>query len=1225
MLPNESNTTVTQRCTKGIATLYKLIGVLVLLFSLSIGNAWGAIAAGTYELCTSTSDLEANAHYIIASGTSGTVQCISNVSQTNYREIVAASVSNSKITVAANSTIMTFTLGGSADAWTFYTDNYAGTAGYLASAASGNNNYCRVLASSTTGTISISSNVATIALNPHSTRKYLMYNSGSSRFACYSSGQADVYLYKLSASCDKKVTIVKGTPETGGSFNLDKTGAQDCCSALTVTVSNITAPSGKEFDAITQSGIATGVTINQSSKTVTYAANSTGTSTINVTFRDLPKYTVTLMDDGATHTQASYGASVTLPSRSGCSGYTFAGWTKTWVAEQTSWTTTAPTVIPAGSYTPTANENLYPVYTKTEGGGTATATITASNFTNLGSNNYGSGAERTGTVGTISLGGHYITGNSTNIQCQANNANIYNKTAFPGKITRVVLNQTGTVAFSLYVGTEQLMASDNTSTGQTPSGTKITDVTSANTMTWDVTGNYTYFDIKKGGSAGYISSIVVTYSSSTTSYISVPNCCSAPATALSISGSDNVTTGNTSTYSIGGGNGGTVTWSVTNGTGSATINSSGVLTAGSVGTVTVKAHQDATGGYCAQDAEKTVTIVSSTVNVTGVSVTPTSKAIVVGETFTITPTISPSNATDKTVSWSSSASGKASVSSSGVVTGEAAGSATITCTTNDGGYTATCDVTVYSATITSVVDEDGADISGTGVSASISARDLTANEGSTLYKFKTWEFVGNKNGLDFNDAEALSASLTGTPSGNVSLKAVFYKPVTIAWKVGTDDAAAGSQTLNAKRGTEWKDLTLPSAPADNTLSACSNKFMGWTNGDELEGTGNSAPAVCLKSFSGVTTAIESPLTFRAVFATESAGGEAVNTVLFSEDFSGYSADDVPSGSVDNDHTGTTVYNGGSVTYSCTNGTKTSGSTAGGTTAVKNEYLAEGTAPEIMVGKKGSGDGAVGGTFVISGIPNGGASELTVSYKQNANGLSATASGTSYSGSKTASTKAEQSFDVTVGSGTMTLTFQATTTSNVRLDNIEVKVKTRGVTYSNYVTKCCTQHTITLAGSGSVTGGTFTSDPTSACEDVEVHLSATPDESHEFGSWTITNTSTGDDVTDDVTLVDNDFLMPDYGVTVTPTFNALTAYTVTWMVDGTTWSGKGGSTVVYQGRRISTLPTAPDYEDFCGDVFIGWTTVANYVHGSSPLYTKASDFPTASADQIFYAVFADFNE
>ena len=89
-------------------------------------------------------------------------------------------------------------------------------------------------------------------------------------------------------------------------------------------------------------------------------------------------YTVTLKDDNSTLPQSTAGAAITLPSRDGCDGYTFAGWTKSWYAYQTSWTPTAPTIIPAGSYTPTADENLYPVYTKTEGGTLVPATLTAS-------------------------------------------------------------------------------------------------------------------------------------------------------------------------------------------------------------------------------------------------------------------------------------------------------------------------------------------------------------------------------------------------------------------------------------------------------------------------------------------------------------------------------------------------------------------------------------------------------------------------------------------------------------------------------------------------------------------------------------------------------------------------------------------------------------------------------------------------------------------------------
>lgn len=101
-------------------------------------------------------------------------------------------------------------------------------------------------------------------------------------------------------------------------------------------------------------------------------------TSIEVTVEVATPHKVKLMDKNVTLEEESAGAGVTLPSREGCTGFTFAGWTASWTEEQDEWTTTAPTIIPAGSYTPTADENLYPVYTKTEGGGSPSATITTS-------------------------------------------------------------------------------------------------------------------------------------------------------------------------------------------------------------------------------------------------------------------------------------------------------------------------------------------------------------------------------------------------------------------------------------------------------------------------------------------------------------------------------------------------------------------------------------------------------------------------------------------------------------------------------------------------------------------------------------------------------------------------------------------------------------------------------------------------------------------------------
>lgn len=87
---------------------------------------------------------------------------------------------------------------------------------------------------------------------------------------------------------------------------------------------------------------------------------------------------------------------------------------------------------------------------------------------------------------------------------------------------------------------------------------------------------------------------------------------------------------------------------------------------------------------------------STNVPVTGVSLSPTSASAGVGVTQQLTATVSPSNATNKSVTWSSSNTGIATVNSSGLVTGVAAGSATITVTTVDGNKTATCAINVTS-------------------------------------------------------------------------------------------------------------------------------------------------------------------------------------------------------------------------------------------------------------------------------------------------------------------------------------------------------------------------------------------------------------------------------------------------------------------------------------------------------------------------------------------------
>ena len=85
---------------------------------------------------------------------------------------------------------------------------------------------------------------------------------------------------------------------------------------------------------------------------------------------------------------------------------------------------------------------------------------------------------------------------------------------------------------------------------------------------------------------------------------------------------------------------------------------------------------------------------SGTVNVTGVVVSPSIATVAVSGETTVVAVVSPASATDKSVTWTSSDENVATVDEEGVVEGVGAGTAIITATTTDGGFTDICAVTV---------------------------------------------------------------------------------------------------------------------------------------------------------------------------------------------------------------------------------------------------------------------------------------------------------------------------------------------------------------------------------------------------------------------------------------------------------------------------------------------------------------------------------------------------
>lgn len=136
--------------------------------------------------------------------------------------------------------------------------------------------------------------------------------------------------------------------------------------------------------------------------------------------------------------------------------------------------------------------------------------------------------------------------------------------------------------------------------------------------------------------------------------------------------------------------------------------------------------------YGGKTASCAVTVKAKVIPVQSVSLDKTSITMTEGDTQTLIATVAPSNATDKSVTWSSSNTSVATVSSSGVVTAKAAGTATITVTTNDGGKKATCSVTV-------------APVAVTGVTLNKSSLSLYQNDSETLVATVLPSNASNKN------------------------------------------------------------------------------------------------------------------------------------------------------------------------------------------------------------------------------------------------------------------------------------------------------------------------------------------------------------------------------------------------------------------------------------------------------------------------------------------------
>ena len=262
----------------------------------------------------------------------------------------------------------------------------------------------------------------------------------------------------------------------------------------------------------------------------------------------------------------------------------------------------------------------------------------------------------------------------------------------------------------------------------------------------------------------------------------------------------------------------TVTWS-TSDTAVATVEN-GVVTAKSAGTATITAKAGEITATCV------VTVSKKVIAVSGIALSQTTSSLIEGESVTLTATVTPADATDKTVTWSTSDTNVATVDN-GVVTAKSAGTATITA--KAGEKSATC-----------VVIVEKKEIAVSGITLSQTTASLIEGESVTLTATVTPTDATDKT-VTWTTSDATVATVengvvTAKSAGTATITAKAGEVtaicvVTVSKKVIAVSGIALSQTTATLTEGETVTLTATVTPADAT-----DKTVTWTTSDAAVAT-----------------------------------------------------------------------------------------------------------------------------------------------------------------------------------------------------------------------------------------------------------------------------------------------------------------------------------------------------------------------------------------------------
>jgi uncharacterized protein YjdB len=277
-----------------------------------------------------------------------------------------------------------------------------------------------------------------------------------------------------------------------------------------------------------------------------------------------------------------------------------------------------------------------------------------------------------------------------------------------------------------------------------------------------------------------------------------------------------------------------ITWS-SNNSGVATVSPTGLVSGVSVGNATITATSEGTDG--------TAAVIVTLVPVASVAVTPASLTVLAGSTAQLTAVAKDSAGnvlTGRSITWTSNATGVATVSASGLVGGVSAGNATITATSEGKSGTAVVSVSLVPvASVTVSPNPAGVRVGGTV--------QLTAVTKDSAGNVLTGRVVTWASSVPAVATVSASGLVTGVAAGAITITATSEgKSGTAAVNVSLVPVASVTVTPNPAGAAAGGTVQLTAVTKDSAGNVLTGRSIAWTS---------NATGVATVSASGLVTGV----------------------------------------------------------------------------------------------------------------------------------------------------------------------------------------------------------------------------------------------------------------------------------------------------------------------------------------------------------------------------------